>query len=582
MMAQNNQSLSSIDSTLSNLFSQQSELDKSMSLLPQGEPRTHDGHSMSQTSSSESSFELSGFSSFMSSNDDNNSELADPFNNVFYRVFQSEKSTDIHFYARPMFNMIVSVLEKEFSTPGEDINKFLLKTHISGQKCHINVNRTDLTIVATGPGHVIWKEKNFRKMTSNMFKKFVDQTNLIVNQEEDITPSPSETSICNNSISSAASSNMSVISAMMDKIHSLQSEVTKLTTEVNKLFRQAAESVTETNNQNVNKKKDDTNSQNKDISIMNEEIQNLSGLLHVQDSKGQAASADVIMLTSTPAPGSGIPATQSQETPQMARPRPVIRPTPSVPSQPAKKILLIGDSILNGINKEGLKENIYKHGISGATIQTLLNEIEVYDLNQFSHAVIYVGGNNASNGTDIKQFESLYTQMLTHIQQKSECKIILVNSCPRGDADTNAVNSVIRRLSSKYGTELVDAYKAFHDKNYKLINKYLSDDLIHLSNSGTRRLLDMINKQLEIVQDFAYCAFERQNNRRPNKRQHKKSSVQHIRRGNLIYPGQGGSQAPCTKCGETNHETKNCKHLEQIQCHQCGYYGHKAKRCGPQ
>ena len=76
MMAQNNQSLSSISSTLSNLFSQQSDLDKSMSLLPQGEPRTHDGHSMSQTSSSESSFELTGFSSFMSSNDDNNSELA--------------------------------------------------------------------------------------------------------------------------------------------------------------------------------------------------------------------------------------------------------------------------------------------------------------------------------------------------------------------------------------------------------------------------------------------------------------------------------------------------------------------------
>lgn len=258
------------------------------------------------------------------------------------------------------------------------------------------------------------------------------------------------------------------------------------------------------------------------------------------------------------------------------------RPTPPVQTQPAKKILLIGDSILNGINKQGLKDNIYKHGISGATIKTLLDEIEVYDLNQFSHVVIYVGGNNASKGTDIKQFEKLYVELLTHIQRKSECKIILVNSCPRGDVDTSAVNTVIRRLSSSYGTEFVDAYKAFHDKNYKLISKYLSDDSIHLSNPGIRRLLDMVNKQLDIVQDFSYCAFERQNNRRSNKRQHKPSSAQHIRRGNLIYPGQNGSQTPCTKCGETNHETKKCKHPEQIQCHQCGYYGHKARRCGPQ
>ena len=97
----------------------------------------------------------------------------------------------------------------------------------------------------------------------------------------------------------------------------------------------------------------------------------------------------------------------------------------------------------------------------------------MYDLTQFSHIVIYVGGNNASNKTDTKQFEELYKQVLAHIRQKSDCKIILVNSCPRNDADTTAVNSVIRRLSQEYGTELVDAYKAFHDKNYKLISKYV-------------------------------------------------------------------------------------------------------------
>ena len=91
---------------------------------------------------------------------------------------------------------------------------------------------------------------------------------------------------------------------------------------------------------------------------------------------------------------------------------------------------------------------------------------------QFSHAVIYTGGNNTSNGTDIKHFEEMYRKLLTHIKLKSDCKMVLVNSCPRGDTDTSAVNNVIRRLSEHYEAEFVDAYKAFYDKNSKLINKY--------------------------------------------------------------------------------------------------------------
>ena len=560
---------SSTNSTLASLFSQQSELDKSESLLPQGQPLTpgHDGQSAYKSSSSESSFELSGFSTVTDPDENHNSELADPFNKVFYKVFPSERSTDIHFYSQRIFNMIISVLDKEFSTPGEDINKFLLKTHIDGQKCHINVNRADLTIVVTGPGHVNWKEKTFRKMSVNMFKQYEASVNLTVSQQNNPTVMSGNDSVNHTS----ASQTTEVVTALMDKIHSLQCEVTKLTKQVNKILCQAVETVTE--NVNVTQKGKGTNN-------VRTERQNLSE---------NDATEEVISLTSTPAPGHGPTPNRFQETnsprrnlSQAARSNPVTKQRSSQQPNKANKILLIGDSIINGINKQGLKDNVYKHGIPGARIETLLNEIEMYDLNQFSHAVIYVGGNDAASGTDIKQFEDLYIQLLTHIQHKSECKIILVNSCPRKDADTSAVNAVIRSLSSNYETELVDAYMYFHDKNNKLINKYLSKDSIHLSASGVRRLLGMINVQLGIVHDFAYCAYERPNNKRPSTRRHTPSSTQHVRRANLIYPGQGGRHAPCTKCGETNHKTEDCRHAERIQCHQCGYYGHKARLCGPQ
>ena len=431
------------------------------------------------------------------------------------------------------------------------------------------MNRADLTIVATGPGHVNWKEKNFWKMSVNMFRQYEAKVNLTMSQQNNPTVMSGNDSVHHTSASQTAE----VVTTLMDKIHSLQCEVTKLTKQVNKLLTQAVETVTE--NSNVMQK-------GKGTSNVQTERQNPSE---------NDSTVEVISLTSTPAPGHGPTPNRFQEAnvvtnspkrnmSQTARSSPVTKQRSSPQTKKAKKILLIGDSIINGINKQGLKDNVYKHGIPGARIETLLTEIEMYDLNQFSHAVIYVGGNDASSGTDIKQFEDLYSQLLTHIQRKSECKIILVNSCPRKDADTSAVNAAIRSLSSSYGTELVDAYMYFHDKNNTLISKYLSKDSIHLSASGVRRLLGMINVQLGIVHDFAYCAYERPNNKRPSTRRRTSSSTQ--RRANLIYPGQGKRHAPCTKCGETNHKTEDCRHAEQIQCHHCGYYGHKARLCGPQ
>ena len=561
--------------------SRQSELEMSASLLPQEETRTG---CQAASTSYESSFELSGFSCVLPSGNEYNSETDDPFNNVFYRIIPSEKSTHIHFYARPLFNMILSVLEKEFSTPGDDVSKFLLKTHIDGKKCHIHVDRSDCTIAATGAGHTSWKEISFRKMAMNMFNKFVDKTNSTVYIKGN---NVSETPTCSNNSQTMATDSplLRNISALMDMIHTLQGQVTKLTEEVNRLVKKAAASFTQTvNDSTLTPAKDNPKSGNvRNQSNAGNEMTNISNYAHVQDLSNQTDfTADVIRLTSTPGPTPTqlqetfvIPNSPSNNNPQPTKTNPVPKSKPSVPVQSAKKILLIGDSTITGVNKQGLKDNVYKHGISGATVQMLLTEMEVYDLQQFSHAVIYVGGNNSLAKTSIKQFEDLYGQLLTHIKRKSDCKIILITCCPRADADINAVNDVICRLSELHGTELVDACKAFYDKKGYLISKYFSSDSIHLSDSGIRRLMGSINGKLEIIQNFTYCAFDK-----PASRRYKHSP--RIRRTNLIYPKQDGGLLPCAKCGENNHETRSCRHTEQLKCHQCGYYGHKSRRCGAQ
>lgn len=288
-----------------------------------------------------------------------------------------------------------------------------------------------------------------------------------------------------------------------------------------------------------------------------------------RDMNSQKSFAEgMVALTSTPRPIPCNPPSRAQPT---VRSRPVPKPRISTQSK-NKKILLIGDSIVSGINPKGLKGNIYKHGIGGATIDVLLKEIEVYDLNQFSHIIVYVGGNNASNRTDIEYFEELYDQLLNYIKKSCQSKIVIVNSCPRRDTDTTDVNGIMQELSEHHEVELVNAHAAFFDKKGALIKRYYAKDGIHFSDSGVKRLLGAINRKVEIVDNFSSCVFHTPKRTVGNNRVSQRRQTHHHQNGK-------GLTTPCTKCGEKNHQTKDCKHAVQLKCLICGYYGHKTKKC---
>ena len=108
-----------------NMASNESDLtEKSSLLLPQGENQNERNENEEMLTVDESSFEFSGYSSVTPSGGEYSSEIGDPFNSVFYRVIPSENATHIHFFVEPIFKNILSVLEKEFNTPGEESKKF--------------------------------------------------------------------------------------------------------------------------------------------------------------------------------------------------------------------------------------------------------------------------------------------------------------------------------------------------------------------------------------------------------------------------------------------------------------------------
>ena len=172
------------------------------------------------------------------------------------------------------------------------------------------------------------------------------------------------------------------------------------------------------------------------------------------------------------------------------------------------KTLLIGDSLLSGVNRKGLKNNVHCAPFPGATIDTVYRNIAMFDLTQFKNVIIYCGGNDSAKSGNMEHFKNEYDTLLKFIKTKNPgCMLYLCNSCPRGDTDTTNVNTVIKSLAGTHGATYIDAYSAFYYNNELRTKFYKPRDWIHLSNSGIKRLLGTINLTIAIVENFKFCVF---------------------------------------------------------------------------
>ena len=163
---------------------------------------------------------------------------------------------------------------------------------------------------------------------------------------------------------------------------------------------------------------------------------------------------------------------------------------------------------------KGIKNNVHKHSVSGATLPTIINDKELFDLKIFDTIVVYIGGNDSARNVDLGLIEEKYEQLISILKSANpNIRLVLCKIAPRGDTDVTFVNAIIERLSVRHSCEIVDQYRAFFDRHGELILRYYGQhDQIHLSISGTRRLLGYINEKVEIVHDFKKCTFPRRRN----------------------------------------------------------------------
>ena len=389
-------------------------------------------------------------------------------------------------------------------------------------------------------------KKVFSRLAENLFRTFVKETSTLLNTSTDsqdrssVTVSTTQAPEEGHPVEPEEQQPDKVftqlqyspilrqVSAMMDMISTLQGQITTLTTQVNKLVEQAAseslyQTVGETSIDSSNIAQRTPHSQSEaDIQCLwntdamaernSNHIELPSPELEIRDPQTQKYS-EVVQITSTPR-------IQNHNKPQKLLPiqRKTVRAQSQVPeNQSLNDTLLIGESIFGSINQKGLKPNVIKNGISGAKISHIISQIKVYDLKSFSNVIIYIGGNDASSGSDLEYFEELYEQVIQHIKQSNDkCQIFLCNICPRANTCVGDVNDIIQRLSEQHNAKLVDLDSAFHDRHEKIIKRYYDTDAIHLSSSGVKRLLGSLNKQVSLVKDFDKCFFPKIHHKRQN------------------------------------------------------------------
>ena len=101
----------------------------------------------------------------------------------------------------------------------------------------------------------------------------------------------------------------------------------------------------------------------------------------------------------------------------------------------------------------------------------------------------------------------MYDKLILLIKEKNPTiNINLCSICPRGDADVDNVNSVIKDLSDFHSCVFFDINKYDEPKSHF----YKPRDFINLSPSDTRGQLGCINQHIEIVENFKLCAYTRQ------------------------------------------------------------------------
>ena len=162
------------------------------------------------------------------------------------------------------------------------------------------------------------------------------------------------------------------------------------------------------------------------------------------------------------------------------------------------RTFLIGDSVFKGIQRRGLNNKTDINSGSGATINLLNERLSEVGTHKYSNVVLYIGGNDVSNGKSSVTLRAEIRDTTLSLQRK-QCCVYLCTICPRQDVDVRPYNNEIREVCRETGAVLIECHNAFVYGDGTTVRHFYNNDGIHLNLLGTKTLVFTVNKKLHIV-----------------------------------------------------------------------------------
>lgn len=464
--------------------------------------------------------------------------ITDRFNGILYHVIPDNGQITIIFSTNDLYRKFIVSIEKELNArPISDV-RAMYTTHILGKYCVLTSDDSAASITATGPAHLLWRGTVFARLAIKLYQQYAGemdndisrsqiqyQTSTpagpLVPESPTIAPAERQTphSDAHQVMGNIASSVIiGQIAELQQTSKLLQQQLHNITTKIDTLLLKSQDvprspTIHELSAEPTLGDCYVTLSTTGDDPPVTPGTASYSEVLitEVQNENGKTKNNKPPSKGSKSKGNTGTSKSTNNKKPKNDNPMDK-QQNPSTPNSDMIKqgrTLIIGDSILSGVNRKGLNTNVECQPIPGATIDMVIDKIHLFDLTKFDNTVVYVGGNDSSQHADPEFFEMKYDQLISHIKTKNpDCAIYLCTSCPRGDTDVTETNDMIQQLCDNDTVKCINTNAAFYDKDHQLRHHfYKLRDNIHLSRSGVKRVLGTINQHLGVVDNFQHCVF---------------------------------------------------------------------------
>lgn len=171
-----------------------------------------------------------------------------------------------------------------------------------------------------------------------------------------------------------------------------------------------------------------------------------------------------------------------------------------------KKTLLIGSSILQGVNTNGLGKHVQVKTVGGAKIADIENIIKK-DNNSYDSIVLQVGTNDHEK--QIPVIMDHYGKLVDSIHaNSSQAEIIVSALTPRmcsayAERKIKTINQELKKLSKEKDVNFVQ-HPNLYSGHDRIKRDLLVGDGLHLSKTGTSQHLRDIEKFLKTVPPIPY------------------------------------------------------------------------------